>query len=258
MALFNFNYEEFELFLFVFVRVGAIIIFTPVLGSASVPAMSKVGLILFTSVAIFPVVSSLPGPFSKGTLDFGVHLLSEITIGLTIAFAARLVFMAVQVAGTVVDFQMGFGVVNVIDPQTQSQVSVTAQFQNILAILLFLAVDAHHFFLHAIVESFDLIDPNRFAFSPSVMAYLMELFVHAFVVAIKIAAPAMAVLFFISISMGLIARTVPQMNVFIVAFPLQIGMGLLMVGLTMAFFTMIVKQEFLDLPLRFVGLMRAM
>ncbi|MFQ5716334.1 MAG: flagellar biosynthetic protein FliR [Nitrospinales bacterium] len=258
MALFNFNYEEFELFLFVFVRVGAIIIFTPILGSASVPAMFKVGLILFASVAIFPAVSSLPGPLPKGTLDFGVHLLSEITIGLTIAFAARLVFMAVQVAGTVVDFQMGFGVVNVIDPQTQSQVSVTAQFQNILAILIFLAVDAHHFFLHAVVESFDLIDPNRFAFSPFAMEYMMTLFANAFVIAIKISAPAMAALFFVSISMGLIARTVPQMNVFIVAFPLQIGMGLLMVGLTMAFFTLIVKQEFLDLPLRFVGLMRAM
>ena len=65
-------------------------------------------------------------------------------------------------------------------------------------------------------------------------------------------------LFFISVSLGLIARTVPQMNVFIVAFPLQIGMGLLMVGLTMTFFVVIIKQKFLDLPSHFIGLMGTM
>ena len=90
------------------------------------------------------------------------------------------------------------------------------------------------------------------------MNLILTLFVGAFMTAIKLAAPTMVVLFLISVSLGLIARTVPQMNVFIVAFPLQIGMGLLTIGLTMSFFVMIVKQQFLNLPLHFMGLIRTM
>lgn len=259
MDLFNLNYEEFEIFLFVFVRVGAIILFAPVLGSGSIPATLKIGLILFVSIVVFPLVSPLAMDHQpKGTLDLAVRMLSELTIGLTIAFTARLVFVAVQVAGTIVDFQMGFGVVNVLDPQTNSQVSITAQFQNILAVLIFLIVDAHHFFFQAVVESFTLINLGQFSFSGFTMAYLLSLFAATFVTAIKIAAPAMVVLFFISAALGLIARAVPQMNVFIVAFPLQIGMGLLMVGLTMSFFVRIIRQEFLEMPLRFMTMMQTM
>lgn len=258
MDLFNLNYEEFEIFLFVFVRVGAIILFAPVLGSGSVPVTLKIGLILFVSIVLFPLVSPLPMHLPKGMLDLAVRMLSELTIGLTIAFTARLVFIAVQVAGTIVDFQMGFGVVNVLDPQTNSQVSITAQFQNILAVLIFLAVDAHHFFFQAVAESFSIINLGQFSFSGFTMGYILSLFSATFVTAIKIAAPAMVVLFFISVALGLIARAVPQMNVFIVAFPLQIGMGLLMVGLTMAFFTKIIRQEFLDMPLRFMNMMQTM
>ncbi|MFQ5672373.1 MAG: flagellar biosynthetic protein FliR [Nitrospinales bacterium] len=258
MNIFDFNYEEFEIFLFVFIRVGAIVIFAPVLGSGTVPRTLKIGLIFMVSVLVFPLVDSVLLVRPRGMLDLGVRLLSEGAIGLIIAYAARLVFVAVQVAGTVIDFQMGFGVVNVIDPQTNTQVSVTAQFQSILAILLFLALDAHHFFIHAIVDSFKIINPDHFNFSASTMEFFLNLFAGAFVTAVKLAAPAMAVLFFISVALGLIARTVPQMNVFIVAFPLQIGMGLLMIGLTMTFFVMIVKQQFLDMPFHFVGLMRTM
>ncbi len=98
-------------------------------------------------------------PEPKGLFELSTFLMVDVTIGLGIAYISRLIFTAVQVAGTIVDFQMGFGVVNVIDPQTETQVSVTAQFQNILAILIFLAIDAHHYIIQAIVESFFVINP---------------------------------------------------------------------------------------------------
>ncbi|MEC7641324.1 MAG: flagellar biosynthetic protein FliR [Nitrospinota bacterium] len=258
MDIFNLNYDEFELFLFVFVRVGTIILFAPVLGSQTLPRTLKIGLIFMISVVVFPLVSSNSLAHPKGILDLAVRLISEGAIGLIISYAARLVFISVQIAGTLVDFQMGFGVVNVLDPQTNTQVSITAQFENILAVLIFLAVDAHHFFIHTIVDSFAILNPDHFNFSSSTMDFLLTLFSGAFMTAIKLAAPAMAVLFFISVSLGLIARTVPQMNVFIVAFPLQIGMGLLMIGMTITFFVMIVKRQFLDLPYNFMGLLGTM
>ena len=136
MELFNLSYGDFERFIFVLVRVGAFIVFAPVLGSQQFPARIKAGFILLLSLSVFPLVRQLPMAEPRGLLDFTIYLFSEATVGLALAYATRLIFTVVQIAGTVVDFQMGFGVVNVIDPQTETQVSVTAQFQNIFAILL--------------------------------------------------------------------------------------------------------------------------
>ncbi len=257
MGLLDLNPAEYEKFLFIMFRVGALIMFIPILGSGQIPARVKIGFILFISIAVFPMVGTAPMPHPKGLFELAIYLFSEITIGLAVAYSARLLFTAVQVAGTVVDFQMGFGVVNVIDPQTEAQVSVTAQFQNILAILIFLAADAHHIIIGAIVESFFLINPSQIDFSTFTPDVIMMLFTGTFLTAVKIAAPIMAILFFISVGLGLVARTVPQMNVFIVGFPLQIGVGLLMVGLSMSFFSIIIQGQIQELPERFLGLMQS-
>ena len=258
MDIFNLNYAEFERFLFVFFRVGALVLFVPILGSRQVPSSMKIGFILFLSIAIFPLVEGRPLPEPRGIFDLAIFLISDVTIGLGIAFITRLIFTAVQIAGTVVDFQMGFGVVNVIDPQTDTQVSVTAQFHNIIAVLIFLAVDAHHFIIQAIVESFLIINPAEISFADITPGYMLHLFSGTFTTAVKIAAPIMAILFFLSVGLGLVARTVPQMNVFIVGFPLQIGVGLLMVGLSISFFNMLVQQQMYELPGKFMGFLRAL
>ena len=257
MGIFDLSPIEYQKFLFVLLRVGALIMFFPILGSPQVPGRIKIGLILFVSIAVFPIVRATPMHDPKSLFELVVNLFSEITIGLAVAYSARLMFTAVQIAGTVVDFQMGFGVVNVIDPQTETQVSVTAQFQNILAILFFLALDAHHIIIGAIVESFFLIDPFQINFSTFTPEIILLLFKATFVTAVKIAAPIMAILFFISVGLGLVARTVPQMNVFIVGFPLQIGVGLLMVGLSMSFFSIVVQGQIEQLPERFLGIMQS-
>ena len=123
MGILDFGPVEYEKFLFVMFRVGALILFIPILGSGQVPNRIKIGLILFLSIAVFPMVHAAPMPKPQGLFELTIYLFSEITIGLAVAYSARLLFTAVQIAGTVVDFQMGFGVVNVIDPQTETQVS---------------------------------------------------------------------------------------------------------------------------------------
>ncbi len=249
---------DFERFLFVFFRVAALILFTPILGSSQIPARLKIGFILFISIALFPTLHHVAMPQPRGLFELAVFIFSDIAVGLAIAFAIRLIFTSVQVAGTVVDFQMGFGVVNVIDPQTQSQVSITAQFQNILTVLLFLATDAHHAVIGAMAESFVRINPQTLDFSSLTPGFILEIFSRMFVVAVKIAAPIMAILFFLSVGLGLVARTVPQMNVFIVGFPLQIGVGLLMIGLALPFFSILIQNQIAEMPAKILALMQTL
>ena len=108
MDLLNLSLAEFETFMFVFFRVGAMILLVPILGSRQIPATMKVGLVLFLSLAIFPVVMHQSMPQPRGVYDLGIHLLMDALIGVAIGFITRLLFAAVQVAGTVIDFQMGF------------------------------------------------------------------------------------------------------------------------------------------------------
>lgn len=195
MDLLNLNYADFERFMYVFFRVGAFVVFVPILGSRQFPTLAKIGFILLLSFSVFPLIDPRFLPQPQGMLDLSVYLFTEFLIGLSIAFATRLVFTAVQIAGTMVDFQMGFGVVNVIDPQTETQVSVTAQFQNIFTILIYLALNAHHLTIFALLESFQQINIMEFSFGALSAAFIMKLFTSTFIIAIKIAAPVMAILF---------------------------------------------------------------
>lgn len=258
MVHFDISYLEFERFLFVLFRVGAIIFFLPLLGSGQIPARLKIMLVLVLSFIVFPMVASISMPQPRGLLELGVYLSSEVIIGLIIAFAARLIFASFQIAGSIVDFQMGFGFVNEIDPQNRPGISVAAKFQYLLAIMFYLALSAHHLAVYAIAESFQTINPASFTFSEAVMSLIMNLFTSTFAAAIKIAAPIMAVLFFTSVGMGLMARAVPQMNALIVGFPLQIGVGLLMMGLTLTFFNSVAGQHISQLPFWLIGFLKTL
>jgi len=245
-------------FIFVFVRVGAILISLPFFGSGNVPARLKTGLAFLVSLIAYPLIKFDGIIFPTGLFPLSIALASEVFIGLIIGYASRLVFAGVQMAGHLVGFQMGFGIVNVIDPSTSSQVSVTSQFENILAMLIFLSINAHHWFLKGIVESFSLVPLLGFHFTGAVANIMIDIFKNVFIIGIKLGAPVIAALFFTTIALGLVARTVPQINVFIIGFPLQIGIGLLMMGLTMSFFNMAMKGAFIQMGNDMYLLMKGM
>lgn len=243
MSLFSLPLPQVQAAVLVFIRTGAILITAPLFGSRNVPLKLKAGLSLVLTLAIFPLVG-----FKEVYLASVPSLVSamagEVLIGVIIGFTARLIFAAVQLAGELAGFQMGFGIVNVIDPQTSTQFSIIAQFQNIITLLVFLALDAHYWFMLAISKSFELIQPLGFCFTDSLMEAIISLSCDMFVIAAKVAAPVIAVLFFTSVALGLIARTVPQMNIFIVGFPVKIAIGLLGVGFSLPLLSYLLRNLF--------------
>ena len=236
--------EELESFIFILLRVSSMLITIPILGSRAVPVRVKAGLSLMVTFLLFPFIKfHLP---SLGILSLISGMLGEVIIGIIIGFAGRLLFAGVQIAGQLIGFQMGFAIVNVFDPITSEQVSIIAQFQYLIAILIFLAVDGHHVFLYAIAESYRIISPLDFHFSPELMQSIVEISKDIFIIAVKIGAPIITALLMTSIGFGLIARTVPQINILIVGFPLKIAVGLIGIGLTLPIFTKIMSGIFLN------------
>lgn len=220
-----------ELFFLVFIRVGAIVVMLPILGDRSTPVRIKVGLSLLIALLVIPFVR-MPGGLSDDVFSLGMKMGGELLIGVILGFASRLLFEGIQMAGQLIGFQMGFSIVNIIDPVTSEQVSIIAEIQYLLAGLLFLAVDGHHLLLQAVSESYAVVPVLGFHMTGALTQSLVDLTRDMFVVAMKVSAPIIVALVFANIGLGLVARTVPQINIFIVGFPLQIAIGLIGLGLT--------------------------
>ncbi|MEA3486383.1 MAG: flagellar biosynthetic protein FliR [Thermodesulfobacteriota bacterium] len=248
--------EQIETFIFAFLRVSAIVAVMPILGNRTVPVRVKGGLSIMIAFIIFPFVDIHALPLK--ILPLSLRMAGEVMVGITMGLAGRLIFAGVQLAGQLAGFQMGFAIVNVFDPITSAQVSIVAQFQYLFAMLIFLAVDGHHLFLYAIAESYRILPPLGFHFSGELTQSIVELSKDIFIIAIKIGAPVIAALLMTSIGFGLIARTVPQINILIVGFPIKIAVGLIGIGLALPVVARIMGSIFLNFGDRLSLLLRLM
>ena len=224
---------QLQMFFLVFLRTGAFLMSLPMLGAASVPMLFRIGLALAASVLLFPVLALPPLPASAGVIALGTAAAGEILLGVLAGFSIRLVFEGVQLAGQLAGYQMGLAIAEVVDPATDDQVAILGQFIGLMASVIFLAVNGHHWFIRTLVHSYELVPPLGFQVSAGVVERLARLTAEIFIVGLKAAAPVVAVLIVVTVAFGLVARTVPQMNIFIVSMPLNIGTGMLFLGLSL-------------------------
>ena len=232
-------------------RVAAIITSMPVFGTNMVPMRAKVVLAIMLTILVFPVVDINLSGVAFTTLSMGILMANEVILGAMIGFVARLIFTAVEFGGTVVGYQMGFAAANVYDPQNQRQISLMSQFQNVFAILVFLAIDGHHIFLRTLVASYDLVPPGFLDLSGPAVPYIVELMSGMLVLAVRFSAPVLAVLLLSGLILGIMSRVFPQLNVFLLSFPINIGLAFIITGLTMAVVISLLQAEFAALPERF-------
>lgn len=252
------NVNQIETFLLIFIRVGAILMTLPIFGSQKLSIKIRIGLVFSMTLVLFPVVQlkGIGGPLDIVTLVPAIA--SEIIIGAILGFTAGLIFAAVQMSGQLVGFQMGFAIARAVDPATGAQNSIIATLENLFAVLIFLALNGHHMFIRAISKSFEMIPPFGLNYSGSLMELVLGLSGNMFVLAVKIGAPVVATLLFTNVAFGILARTVPQMHIMIVAFPLQIAVGLAFVGFSFPLFLYLLRSEFSGLEKSLFQMLRLM
>ncbi len=235
---------QFNSFILILVRTASIIFFIPFLGARNVPKGFKVGLALFISLILIGIVKVDATVMSADLLTLAVAIGGEIIIGFTLGLIARLIFSAVEMAGEVMGVQMGFSIANVIDPQTSAHVPIIGHFQTILATLIFLSINAHHLFIAAIADSFALVPPMHFTLTQQMMNGIITMSRDMFILAIKIGAPVMVALLITNVALAVVSKTMPQMNIMIVSFPLTIAGGLLIMILSIPLFAYMIQRAF--------------
>lgn len=162
-------------------------------------------------------------------------IMKEAMIGLIIGLAATIIISIVQIAGGFIDFEMGFAMANIVDPLTGAQSPMMGQFFNLLILYLLIATNGHHLILDGIYYSYQFIPINHFPnFGDAGMAeFTVKLIAVVFSVAFQMSAPLVATLFLLTLAIGITGKTVPQLNIFIIGFPLKIIVGFLVLFISM-------------------------
>ena len=245
---------EFQSFLVLVSRIGGIVAAFPMLGGRTVPHQIKIALVVMLGIALSPLIR-LP-QLSQDVFEMTAGLASELLIGLVIGLAVRLVFGALEIAGELLGVQMGFGAVQLLDPMTAQHSSVMSEYFRIVAMLVFLSLNAHMVVVAAIVSSYETIPPFGARISSALGEEVLQLSQHMFVVALQLSAPVLVVMILINILLAMLGRAVVQINVFVLSFPITILGGLLVLGLALPYTVSLFEREFIGLHDTIERLMR--
>lgn len=241
-------------FLICLARVAAVFAIIPVFSGGQIPAQMRIGVAVIFTLLTYPIVQHVMPTAPLTVIDVAMIVAAEVIFGLLVGFLAQLIFMAAEFAGAIVGYQMGFAAANIFDPTTQQQVALISQFQGIFAILLFLSLNIHHLFLEAIVASFTMLPPGGINLTGGAIPMIIELSNQALILSVRLVAPIMALLILVTLTLGFMTRIFPQLNVFMLSFPLNIGLSFIIMGLTFGVFAGILQNEFSALSERFLRL----
>lgn len=228
--MFNFTIEQLNgwmaQFLWPFVRILALVGASPLFSESTIPVKVKIGLSFMLAAAIAPGLPAMP-PVSPSSFEGLLLLAQQVLIGVAMGFTMRLVFAAVQTAGEYVGLQMGLSFASFFDPATGANTAVLGRFLNIIAMLIFLALDGHLLMLAALVRSFDILPLTPGELHRNGLGVLVQWGNTVFVSGLLLSLPLVCALLTINLAMGILNRASPQLTVFAVGFPIMLTVGLL-------------------------------
>lgn len=246
-------------FLLIVARIASFFVTLPITSARGVPNVIKVFFALVVSYLIF-----LSRDFSKLAVDSSSSLRlfllvgGEVFTGLVLGFVVLLFFAVFRMAGELADIKIGLSMAGIFDPQFGSSVTLLSQFYYLLAIIVYFALNGHHHLFLAISHSFALVPLGESVFSDVTVRLLFESFYYIWVMAFQIAAPVVAAILITDISLGLISKTVPQLEVFMIGLPLKFFLGLFVIYLTLPYFSLLMEDIFSRLYVDLINIMESM
>jgi flagellar biosynthetic protein FliR len=226
-------------------RILALIAASPLFGNSSVPASVKVSLGVMLALIVAPAVPALPAadPLSLAGL---LILMQEMLIGLAMGFTIRVIFAAVEMAGEISSLTMGLGFATFFDPNTRGRSSAISQFLSLVATMAFLAVNAHLVLLSALVESFSTLPISGSPVYGGGFKQMADWGGAIFSTGVQLSLPIVGALLITNVALGVLTRAAPQLYLFGIGFPITLGVGLLVIAMTLPYLATPVQNLFLD------------
>lgn len=238
----DFITDIWNIFLLVLVRVSGMFYLSPIFGRRNIPNYFKAGFCFFFSIIVSYTIP-VPDLSAYNTLlSYAVLIAKELIIGLMLGFISYAFFSSIYIAGQLIDMRIGFGMVSVLDPIGSAQIPISADFYVIFATLYMLVTDSHHLLIKALADSYTLIPAGQVFFDGELINQVVDMFGKVFVIGFKIAAPVTATILITDIALGIISKSMPQMNVFMLGLPVKLILGMSIILITIGAFKGIVNN----------------
>jgi len=234
-------------FVIVLTRLSGIMIGAPFFAGGYMPIHIRVAFTLFATLALTPALPLGNIPAEIGLASVAAILFFEILFGLVIGFAALCIFSGLQFGGQIIAFDIGFAMINVIDPQSQVSMPIFSFIINYIGLLIFILINGHHFFLLAVHESFTTLPVGGFVFNGPLVNQIVGFSSSIFLIGLKIAGPIIVVILIVDVIVGIIGRAAPQLHVLVIGMPLKILVGIAVLSISLYFLPRYLESLFLTL-----------
>ena len=258
MDLFSVDAVSMLSFLMILMRITVVVFMLPFYGGESHPAMVKFCLSLVLTLALWNHVPSMANVLPAHPLAIPFMFIGEFLVGLALGLVVNFLFAGVQTAGQAMSFQMGFSMLTFADPLTGQSVTVTSHLLYMVAMVIFLGFNGHLIMLHGFVESFTLAPVGMVAMRPVLFEEILMLSGGIFVLAVKIAGPVLCALFLVELSLALMSRAAPQMQLITIGLPVKIGVGFVFIGMLFTLIGFLVQDFVIDLQPTFHSILRSL
>lgn len=257
MNVFAFDPNTILSLILTIMRVSIVLFMLPVFNSDKIPMSVKGAATMVITLAIWPHVA-LPGTqLPAHPFDVALMFLGEMILGLVLGMCINFMFMGIQAGGELLGFQMGFSMISIADPLTGNQTGAVAFFLWMVSILTFLSLDGHLYMLQGFATTFKLVPAGGLLIGEVLLRQVFDLSTSLFLVALKIAAPVMVALFLVELTLALVSRTAPQVNIMEIGFPIKIGVGFFFVGLLLVIMSVQIEQFITGMDDLFGNVIRA-
>jgi flagellar biosynthetic protein FliR len=253
-----FSMKEVIRFGIVLMRISGVIVLAPLFSSLSIPIQSKIVILLVSTMALAPTVPLALIPDELGLATLLTCALSQILLGMVLGLAATFVFAGLQFAGQIISFQLGFALINLIDPMSEVEMPVFSFLQDYLGLIFFMLLGGHHWFFLAVSDSFNYLPITGITLRGPVVYEVIRLSSHILVAGVQIAGPIIAVTIIADVVLGIIGRAAPQINILIVGMPVKTLVGFTCLSFSFYFLPHLLGKMFMQLYQNLFALMRAM
>lgn len=236
MEFYKLNEVQFILFGLVLIRLTALFISWPIFGESQIPVHLKILSALAVSFLIFPTLHVPEATLSEVQENLPFVVIREVVIGLLIGYMARFFFFAFSIAGEIISITMGLASAQIFNPSLGAQTSATAQLYIVLASLFFLATNGHHILMSGLVQSFEFLPISANWFQVQEFFHFAESAQQILTVGVKLSAPVLISILVVNVILGIAGKTVPQMNVLVTSFAVNIFVGLIILIVSLPFF----------------------
>jgi len=226
-----------DYFVLILLRVGGLVLASPIFGRINIPQLAKIGFIMALSYLFFTIFPQTAVVQYDTLIGYLVICAGELLLGIALAFITNIFFALTSfTAGQLIDMQIGFGIVNVYDIQNNTQVPMMGNVINLLLLIMFFSVNGHLTLINIVYLTIERIPVGTLAFTPGIGLVALEIFTKAFMLGVMMALPVLAAGLTMEIILGVMMRLVPQIHMFVVGIPVKMIVGLIVFVATLPIF----------------------